>query len=530
MKRIMFMILAMVVAAALAAAPVLADVYYSPDKIETTGAHTMWWTGQGATGGELNTEQCDGDLPPGVNPGDPYLLWIFSYDNGEVAGTPTLSLSGTGSGTFTPFKQAGHEFHFVTGYYTPNSSLGACVDFVASDTGGGTWGLKISHGCSGGGPGPKEALSVTKTVSTSYKRTHSWSIDKAVDTENGYTEDGLPKIWLYVDGHGDETATWTVDVTYGGYTDSDFNVSGDITIENTGDLDAVITSIEDLLAGTRIDVDFGVDFPYTLEVGDRLTATYSQNVDSKIEGDNEVTVTTEVSTYSSGPVAIEWGHPTTEVNKFVDVQDYSDLFGLQLLGSLDADDYTAGDVIPLSYDKGFAWADYGEYNCGDYTYDNTAEVIGDDGEALDSADATLKVNVQCYIYETAYAKGGGAICFIPTFSNWGWTNKITSGTYSWPLWAGAGQCDTSKGILVGSVTVKYSGGYVTVTYSLFPFNKLDETHVYAGITKFPQVKQGKKLVDTVAPGQYYNSSPFSNGSVYVIAQAEVGIPDPNFGP
>jgi hypothetical protein len=523
MRKFIYFVLAMVLATALAAAPVLSDVYYSPHKIDTTGAHTMWWTGQGTTDGELNTVECDDSYTP-------YLLWIFTIDKGEVDTSlgPTLTLGGTGSGSYSG-ERHGNEFHFFTPYFKPDSSLTVRVDFYATDTGNGAWGLKISHGCPGGGPGPEERLEVRKTVVTSYTRTHSWSIDKAVTTENEYTEDGFPKIWLYVDGHGDETATWTIDVTYEGYEDSDFNVSGEVTIENTGgpdDLDAVINSVEDLLAGTPIDVDFGVEFPYTLVVGETLTGTYSVDVDGMIEDFNVVTVTTDENEYTARE-EIVWGDPTTEVNKTVTVVDVSDLFGEVELGTV-----TAPNDAQFTYTKNFAWVDYGATGCGDYTYDNTAEVIGDDGVVLGSADATLKVNVQCYIYETAYAKGGSAVCFIPTFNNWGWTNSITPGTYTWPLWAGAGQCDTSKGTLVGTVTVVYSATthVVTVTYNVaFPYT-LEETHVYAGTTKFPQVKQGKKTVDTVAPGQYYNAGPFTNGTVYVIAHAKVGIPDPNFGP
>jgi outer membrane lipoprotein-sorting protein len=74
-----------------------------------------------------------------------------------------------------------------------------------------------------------EELTVEKTAVTSYTRTHDWSIDKNVDPT---------ELYLYIDGSGDSTATWTVDVFYEGYTDSDFNVSGIITIKNTGTLAA----------------------------------------------------------------------------------------------------------------------------------------------------------------------------------------------------------------------------------------------------------------------------------------------------
>jgi hypothetical protein len=92
----------------------------------------------------------------------------------------------------------------------------------------------------------------------------------------------------------------------------------------------------------------------------------------------------------------------------------------------------------------------------------------------------------------------------------------------------AGQCDTSKGTLVGSVTVVYDDdGYVTVTYNVDAPYLLDETHVYAGYDMFPKDRKGNS---TVAPGQYTNNSPFDGSQVYVIAHAVVGIPDPDFGP
>jgi hypothetical protein len=391
---------------------------------------------------------------------------------------------------------------------------------VASDTGlYAPDGKAISHATfCWNAPTDYEELTVSKTAKTSYIRTHEWSIDKSVETENEYTHEGYPKIWLYIDGSGNETATWTVDVSYEDYEDSGFNVSGKITIKNTGTLDAVITDIDDVLGGTEI--PFACEgvaaFPYTLGVGEELTCSYDQNVLSKISGKNVVEVTTERDTYSAEKDVI-WGDPTSEYYASVTIQDVSDLFGTVGLGTV-----VAPNDGHFTYFKAFAWADYGQYGGGDYTYNNTATIV----ETGQSASATLKVNVQRYLYETAFAKGDAAICFIDHgFSRWGWTNPIVPGTYTWDLWAGAGQCDTSKGILVGSVTVVYDGD-VTVTYNVSEPYLLDETHVYAGYDMFPKTKKGKL---TVAPGQYYNDGSF-DGMVYVIAHAVVGIPDPDFGP
>jgi len=383
--------------------------------------------------------------------------------------------------------------------------------------------FEISHVtfCWDKGPEIEETLEVTKTAVTSYTRTHEWSIEKSVDPIEFY---------LYIDGRGDGTATWTVDVTYEGYVDSDFNVSGTITIKNNGTLDANITDIVDVLEGTQIEITCVEELPYLLEVGETLTCTYS--VDGYVEGWNEVTVTTDEGTYDAEDVELIWGEPTTNVHASVEITDTNDTGGV-LPQTLYAADYVAGAVETYTYTKDFTWADYGQDACGTHNYQNTAKVM--DGELmLDYDTAELDVYVQCYIYEyeTAYAKGGSAECFIPTFSNWGWTNPIRPGTYEMGLWAAAGRCDTGKGTLVGSVSVFFNG-CVEVEYDVDSPYILDETHVYAGCSKFPKMKVGKKLVDTVAPGQYYNNCPVVGcSSVYVIAQAVVGIPipDPDFGP
>jgi hypothetical protein len=127
------------------------------------------------------------------------------------------------------------------------------------------------------------------------------------------------------------------------------------------------------------------------------------------------------------------------------------------------------------------------------------------------------------VCETAFAKAGDGICFIPQFSRWGWTNLIEGpGTYEWELWAAAGQCDTDNGELAGTVTVVYDGdGNVSVTFNVESPWRLEETHVYAGETMFPQVSRGRRTTSTVAPGQYFNAGPFDGGPIYVIAHAVV---------
>jgi len=129
--------------------------------------------------------------------------------------------------------------------------------------------------------------------------------------------------------------------------------------------------------------------------------------------------------------------------------------------------------------------------------------------------------------ETAFAFGGDAgDCFLNfnNFNRWGWSNgPIGAGHYEWPVYAGAGQCDLTKGTWVGTLVIDYDGAWITVTYNIDPAFSLEETHLFIGSARFP-LKNGSP---TVAPGQYGNAGQTSytlpaTGDIYVIAHAVVG--------
>jgi hypothetical protein len=113
--------------------------------------------------------------------------------------------------------------------------------------------------------------------------------------------------------------------------------------------------------------------------------------------------------------------------------------------------------------------------------------------------------------ETAYAYGEGAslqtLCFldIPNVQgeNWGWTNQIAPGTYNWPIYAGAGRCDITKGTLVGNLNVVYAGGTATITFQPNAGVTLGDTHVWVGTNgNMLPYARGKYIT---APGQFnYN--------------------------
>lgn len=123
--------------------------------------------------------------------------------------------------------------------------------------------------------------------------------------------------------------------------------------------------------------------------------------------------------------------------------------------------------------------------------------------------------------ETAFARtSDGSNCFIGNgFNRWGWSiGPLAEGTEeTYEVYAAAGQCDISKGVLVGTVDVSYVDGNVSVGYNIDESLVVSETHTYAGNGMFPVNKKGK---ETLAPGQFTIQENLS-GEIYVIAHAVV---------
>jgi hypothetical protein len=85
------------------------------------------------------------------------------------------------------------------------------------------------------------------------------------------------------------------------------------------------------------------------------------------------------------------------------------------------------------------------------------------------------------------------------FNRWGWTiGPLKPNKYYFPVYAGAGQCETGNGKLVGQLIFEYTGEIARATYNWYSGYKMTETHFYIGGSPYPIFKDKK----TVAPGKY----------------------------
>lgn len=495
---------------------VLALLLVSVPQVLATPQNTVEYTGQGFDGeGMLESEKCDEFADLGqdkdfiIGPDGGYLKWVLT-----AAGAESATITGPW-GTFEMIQAGGGAFHKATDYYPVDVLISFPVTATWVGSVQGSVQLVVSNGC----PGGFEDLDVSKTAATYFERTHEWDIDKKVETEFGYELDGTPKIWLFVNGSGDETATWTVDVSYEGYEDSEFNVSGEITIENTGTLDAVITSILDELAGEEIAIDCGVIFPYTLPVGETLTCVYSE--DGYVEGFNEVTVTTERDEYFADAEII-WGDPDEEFYATVSIKDISDLFGTVALGTV-----TAPNGDTFTYDKDFAWGDYGQDNCGPYLYGNLAKIV----ETGQTDSASLKVNVQCVIFDgqTAWAANGELPGSLRYTNRGNWATYVEYAEKTTSLFAG-------KTMLAGYVTFSaVDDGWITITVALdgdWDFEDMSENLKVQDYEFAPSGNPAPGLFDwkDYAGGDSFSIMVPTNNFYGVHVNVGKWVPDPNFGP
>lgn len=194
--------------------------------------------------------------------------------------------------------------------------------------------------------------------------------------------------------------------------------------------------------------------------------------------------------------------------------------------------YPSGNLYgyPKTYEENFmGWSGDG-YDVfmdksGQITANRNDDAGNTDGYDLDGIRVYRCVSYDFYnrddrqeVCETAWAYGGdeeGAevegvkhnlgvkIDGVENPSNaWGWTNWFDGDALVMDLYAGAAQNDTTKGKLVGTVTVECDNGTVTVTYEVKDGYWISEAHLWVGDTELPVVRRGRTETPTSAPGQF----------------------------
>lgn len=346
----------------------------NPGDPDVVDPNKIVWTGQGVTDDELDTVICPSTdvLPAGINPNS-YLHFVFMTDGGSALAdgtTPVLTLGGSGSGDHLWFKKnsSNSQFHFYVPYSDLNA-LTAYVTFGVNDTGNGSWILTISHGCPGEAP---KDLTVSKTATPSFTRTYTWDPTKDVDATYAAIADGEKATFNY-----------TVDVTHDDGVDSDWAVSGTITVHNPNTFDVTgVTITDDLCAltgGTDVTVPAGGDVKLD------YSCTFATQPEYGMTMTNTATVTwldiSSPNTSASYSADFVFGEPTTIVNEYVDVNDTQ-------AGYLGRVYYYDPSPTTFTYFKEFEGVGG---TCTDY--DNTATITNEKEVDLDSADATVKVCV-----------------------------------------------------------------------------------------------------------------------------------------
>lgn len=220
----------------------------------------------------------DGYKPnPAAGEDDPTGTYTITYTYAGVtytAGQITVTENGAGTGidwqsTFpisAVIVKGGPNANLYT-YNPPAPSYGD-TGLVTPDNNGSPYGLSHVEFCFGGAEAPNADLTVVKTAEASYTETHTWDITKAV----------TPAVINMFTGDSAEVQyTVTVDETV---TESDFLVTGDITISNDGFINAEITSVIDYLDdNTNATVSCPQAVPFVLAPFSEVTCTYTATPD-----------------------------------------------------------------------------------------------------------------------------------------------------------------------------------------------------------------------------------------------------------
>jgi hypothetical protein len=211
---------------------------------------------------------------------------------------------------------------------------------------------------------------VSKTAVTSFERRYEWTIDKSAD-----------QTVLTLSAGQQFLVNYSVTVNTTGFTDSDWAVSGEITVYNPHPTSSMTVSLADTLPGAT---NLVLDCSGTLTV-DPLSeeyCTYSADLPDGSSRINTATATLNGIDFT-GTANVTFGDPTVEIDECIDVTDDN----VGFLGTVCADD------APVTFPYSLYIGPY--YVCGSFQHINTGSFVTNDTDTPGSDGWTVNIDVPC---------------------------------------------------------------------------------------------------------------------------------------
>jgi hypothetical protein len=226
-------------------------------------------------------------------------------------------------------------------------------------------------------------LTVEKTATPSYDLKYAWQIDKSVDGASSKTVDvGQPAIFNY-----------NISVSHDAGTESNWKVSGKITVTNPNDWEDIVADISDSLPGGNCSVTGGddVNVPAGQSVSVDYSCTFASNPGS---GTNSGTATWDADAAhtpngsASGTADFTFGAPSNVIDECITVKDD------KATPANTSDDVTlgtvcVGDANPTVFPYSLTFNGPAAGTCKDYT--NTSSFATNDTGAKGSDSAKVTV-------------------------------------------------------------------------------------------------------------------------------------------
>lgn len=249
-------------------------------------------------------------------------------------------------------------------------------------------------------------LTVTKTATPSFKRVWTWTVDKSA-TNSALT---LALGETYLQPY---SVVYTATKA-----DSEWKVSGSITVTSPAGAPTRTVNVTDVYAGTNATVDCngataGSGLPASLAGGSSLNCTYEVSLASAANGNNVATATmtnvpSGTTDFVSDPAGVTFTNPTTEIDESIAVTDtvpagsYCTGAGTPNSGctaGMVGTGPPSGTVLASQSPKTFTYTriigPYTSGQCGTQNVDNTADLTTNDTSTKLSDSVRIVVTIPC---------------------------------------------------------------------------------------------------------------------------------------